>query len=169
MKIRQEVPTDYDEVYQLVRLSFETNQDNDGTVPGYLNELRGKDVFIPELSLVAEEGGVLMGQIVLYKTTITTPQGELTELLLSPISVHPSHFGRGIARNLVDEALGIAEQMGYRAVFLCGDPEIYSRLGFVPTYRYNIYHKDDKAAKWSMVRELYDGALDGITGTIDTV
>ena len=36
---------------------------------------------------------------------------------------------------------------------------------------YNIFHKDDesKTADWSMVRELFDGALNGISGTVDTI
>ena len=164
MIIRQETPSDYAEVYRLVKISFATNADDDGTVPDYLNDLREKETFIPELSLVAEIEGKLVGQIMLYKTTFG-------ELLLSPISVHPDYFRRGIARAMVEEALRIAKGMGFRAVFLCGNPEIYGRLGFVPTYKYNIFHKNDESqtAEWSMVRELYDGALDGITGIIDTV
>jgi predicted N-acetyltransferase YhbS len=172
MKIRQEKPLDYDEVYQLVKASFATNADDNGTTQDYLDGLRKKEVFIPELSLVAEDDdGAIVGQVVLYKTIIATPQGEVTELLLSPICVHPNYFHRGIARAIVDEALRIAKNMGFRAVFLCGDPEIYGRLGFIPSYRRNIFHKEDKSktAEWSMIRELYIGALDGISGTIDTV
>jgi len=168
--IRQEQSSDYNEVYQLVKMSFATTPDDDGTTQDYLSELRTKDVFIPELSLVAEsDEGTLVGQVVLYKTTITTPQRKLTELLLSPICVHPDYFGRGIARAMVEEALRIARNIGYRAVFLCGDPEIYSKMGFVATYRYNIFHKDEETAEWSMVRELHKGALDGISGTINTI
>ena len=172
--IRQERPSDYKEVYQLVRTSFSTVY-ADGEEPDeqdYLNELREKDVFIPELSLVAEHAdGTIIGQVVLYKTTIITPQGKLTELLLSPICVHPDYFRRGIARAMVDKALSIASGMGFKAVFLCGEPAIYKRLGFAPSYCYSIFHKDDaeKIAEWSMVRELYDGALSGISGTIDTI
>ena len=172
MLIRQEKPSDYDEVYQLVKTSFATNPDDDGTTHDYLNELRKKDTFVPELSLVAEhDDGTIIGQVVLYKTIITAPQGELIELLLSPICVHPDYFRRGIACAMVEEVLRIAKGMGFRAVFLCGDPKIYERLGFVPTYRYNIFHKDDesKTADLSMVRELYSGALDGITGTVNTI
>ena len=66
-------------------------------MPDYLAELREKDVFVPELSLVAQnDDGQIIGQIVLYKTTITTPRGECVELLLSPICVHPNYFRRGI-------------------------------------------------------------------------
>ena len=174
MIIRQERPSDYDEVYRLVKTSFSTVYP-DGEVPDeqdYLQALREKDVFIPELSLVAEHpDGRIIGQIVLYKTVITTSEGALVELLLSPICVHPDYFRRGIARAMVEEAVRIAKEMGFRAVFLCGDPETYTKLGFVPSYRHAIFHQDDdsKTAAWSMVRELYSGALEGISGTVDTV
>ena len=169
MTIRQEMPADYGEVCRLIKASFATNADDDGTVPDYLDELRVKDVFIPELSLIAEIDNKIVGQIVLYKTDIKTPNGILTELLLSPISVHPDHFRRGIARAMIEKSLEIALQMGYRAVFLCGDPEVYGKLGFSPSYDYGIFHKSDRGAEWSMVREVYEGALRGITGAIDTV
>ncbi len=66
MIIRQEQPDDYDEVYELVKMSFATST-NEGEWD-YLNEVRKKDTFIPELSLVAEnDDGQLVGQIVLYK------------------------------------------------------------------------------------------------------
>ena len=172
MKIRRETPLDHDEVYKLVKASFAASTHGDGTEADYLNGIREKDAFIPELSLVAENSeGKLVGQIVLYKTAIATEEGERTELLLSPISVHPDHFRRGIARAMIEEALRIAKGIGFGAVFLCGDPDIYGRLGFSPSYRYNIFHKNDvsKTAEWSMVRELYDGALAGVTGKVDTV
>ena len=174
MIIRQEKTSDYDEVYQLVKKSFATVYE-DGKEPDeqdYLDELREKEEFIPELSFVAEnDEGKLIGQIVLYKTSIDTAQGKLVELLLSPICVHPNYFRRGIARAMVETALSKAKEMGFKAVFLCGESEIYKGLGFVPSYEYNITHKEDKTktAQWSMVRELYKGALKGISGKIDTI
>ena len=172
MLIRQERQSDYDDVRRLVITSFATNEDDDGTTHDYFDALRAKNVFIPELSLVAEnETGEIIGQALLYKTEISIPKGALTELLLSPICVHPNYFRKGIACAMTEEALRIARDMGFRAVFLCGNPEIYSKLGFTPTYRHNIFHKKDekKTAQWSMVRELYDGALCGVSGTVDTV
>ena len=172
VSIRQEQPADYAEVYQLVKRSFATSSDSDGTEPDYLNEVRQQDTFIPGLSLVAEDAdGQIVGQIVLYKTTITTADHAVTELLLSPICVHPDYFRRGIARALMEKAFGIAADMGYSAVFLCGNPDFYRKFGFRPTYEFGIFHVDDEAktAEWSMVRVLTEGALDNITGTISTV
>jgi len=170
--IRQEVITDYTKVYELVKTSFATASHSDGTEADYLNDIRNEDTFIPELSLVAEcERGRIVGQIVLYKAIITTPDESITELVLSPICVHPDFFRRGIARALMERAFEIACDMGYKAVFLCGEPEIYRRLGFIPTFEYGIYHIADteKNAEWCMVRELLSGALTGINGTIDIV
>jgi len=172
MKIRQEKSADYNEVYELVKIAFAANSDDDGTVPDYLNQVRKKDTFIPELSLVAEnENEKIIGQIVLYKMSINTAEGDLTELLLSPVSVHPDYFRRGIARAMVKESFRIAKNMGYKAVFLCGDPELYKKLGFKPTFEYNIFHVSDKekTAPWCMVCEFVKDALKDITGTVDIV
>ena len=170
VKIRQEQATDYDEVYTLVKTAFDSNPGTDGLVPDYLNGLREKDTFIPELSLVAEhENGRIIGQVVLYKTDITTPDAILTELVLSPISVHPDYFRQGIARAMMERAFEIAVGLGYRLVFLCGDPAFYRMIGFTPTFEHGIYHVNDKDknAEWCMVRELAAGALVGVGGTVD--
>ena len=136
MKIRQETPADYAEVYELVKISFATST-NEGEWD-YLNEVRKKAAFIPELSLVAEnDDGRLVGQIVLYKT--------------------------------MKEAFQIAQELGYTAVFLCGDPQFYHRFGIRGSYEFGIYHVADKSrcGEWCMALELKEGALSGITGTID--
>lgn len=168
MIIRQEKPADYSEVYELVKKSFATST-NEGEWD-YLNEIRKKETFIPELSLVAEnDDGKLIGQIVLYRTEITAPDHSYTELLLSPISVHPEYFRRGIARAMIREAFRIAKEMGYQAVFLCGEPSFYHKFGFRPSYEFGIYHIADKNknAEWCMALELTTGALTGKAGTIN--
>ncbi len=93
----------------------------------------------------------------------------ITELVLSPICVHPDYFRRGIARALIEQALALAQEKGYTAVFLCGEPTIYRKLGFIPSCEYGVFHIADKErnAEWCMARELVCGALSGITGTID--
>ena len=169
-KIRQEVKSDYKKVYELVKKAFLTAAYSDGTEADYLNELRTKPTFIPELSFVAESGGgEIVGQIVLYRTFIYTDCGAVRALVLSPLSVHPDCFRRGIARMLVNHALGRAAAMGHTAVFLCGDPEIYKKLGFKPSFEFGICHKDDPKAEWCMAKELSAHSLSNVRGTIDIV
>ena len=169
MRIRQETPADYDEVYAMVKRSFATADHSDGTEQDYLTELRKKSTFIPALSLVAQTGEQIVGQIVLYKMQIHCGDRTLEELVLSPLSVHAEHFGQGIGAALIAEGCKRALEHGYRAVFLCGDPVYYSRFGFVPTHRHGIFHVNDseKNANWCMVKELVEGCLAGITGVVE--
>lgn len=168
--VRKEQPEDYAEVYKMVREAFATTSYSDGTEQDYLEDLRKKDCFIPELSLVAVLNGKIVGQIVLYEIAVIDNHGkEHLFLNLSPVSVHVGYFCQGIGSALINTACAKAAGMGYKAVFLCGEPAYYSRFGFVPTYRYGIYHTDDKGhnADWCMVKELQEGCLSGINAEIN--
>ncbi|WP_265459632.1 GNAT family N-acetyltransferase [Enterococcus sp. HY326] len=168
--IRQELKSDYDEVYSLVKASFATTTYSDGTEADYLNAERTKSTFIPELSFVATtETGRIVGQILLYKTNITSQTKLVESLVLSPICVHPEYFHQGIARKMIEHALQKAKTMGYTSVFLCGDPEIYRKLGFRPSYEFGVFHKNDSDAEWCMARELSTNSLSTISGVIDIV
>jgi predicted N-acetyltransferase YhbS len=168
VKIRQEQPCDYDVVYQLVKESFLT--ENHTEEPDYLNALRTKSEFIPELSLVAEtEDGTIVGQIVLYQTTINYYNSQDVQLVVSPLSVSPKCFRRGVGSALLREGLKIARDMGYKAVFLWGNPNFYSKFGFVPSYKFNLFHKNFQEQKvdFIMVYQVCENALEGKKGMID--
>lgn len=55
MDIRQEQPTDYDAVYQVVKEAFADAEHTDGDEQNLVVRLRKSKSFIPELSLVAVE------------------------------------------------------------------------------------------------------------------
>ena len=88
-------------------------------------------------------------------------------MVLAQSAVLPEYRMQGIMRRLVEYALEKAEKMGYGAVFLGGNPNLYGRFGFEPSSAYGIYHKNRN--KWGdegfMVRILKSAVLDGITGT----
>lgn len=165
--IRQETANDFEAVYQLIKEAFATTDYSDGTEPDYMNDLRLKPSFIPELSLVAVKDQQIIGQITLTKTVLPVDDEGRTELLLSPISVDPRYFGQGLGTKMMNVAFEKALSLGYEAVFLCGDPGYYSRLGFVPTYKYGIYHVNDKTAEWCMVKVLKADTLTNMSCTID--
>lgn len=56
LNIRQEQPTDYDAVYQVVKEAFADAEHTDGDEQDLVVRLRESKSFIPELSLVAVEG-----------------------------------------------------------------------------------------------------------------
>lgn len=165
--IRQELSSDYNEVGRLVEAAFAVASHSDGTEAAY--QVRTKDTFVPDLSFVAESDGKIVGQIVLYETLIITQSHQIKVLVLSPISIHPAYFRRGIARSMIEHALERAAELGYLAVFLCGEPKIYHNLGFSPSYEFGIYHKNNPTAEWCMGCELFPDALANIHGMIDIV
>lgn len=169
--IRPEMPDEHENVNELVREAF-THSYGENTaaeILKYFTEVRKKDVFIPELSLVALlEDGKMAGQITLYETDIVTDSGKVTQLVLSQCAVLPGHRNCGIMREMVTFALSRAKEMGYVAVFLGGPGNLYSKFGFEPSYRYGIHHEKSEEIKGYkegyMVCVLVPGALDGITG-----
>ena len=74
------------------------------------------------LSLVASQGGTVLGHLALSPISAPFPA-----LALAPVAVHPALHGRGIGSALIRAA--IAARPGYSLILL-GDPAYYSRFGF---------------------------------------
>lgn len=53
----------------------------------------------------------------------------------------------------------IASSLGERAILLTGDPDYYSKLGFIPAETFGIRTKDDMYADFLLAFELYEGGL----------
>jgi predicted N-acetyltransferase YhbS len=81
---------------------------------------------IARLCLVAREGGRLVGAIRYWPMLL----GGENVLLLGPLAIDPELRGQGIGRALIRASLAEAEAMGYRLVFLVGDPAYYAQHGF---------------------------------------
>lgn len=67
MNIRKEQPADYSEIYSVVKKAFDLAEYKDGTEQDMVNSLRKGSAYIPELSLVAEENGKIIGYIMFTK------------------------------------------------------------------------------------------------------
>lgn len=83
------------------------------------------------VSLVAEDGGSVVGHTMLSRGWVDAEPELVEVLVLSPVSVDPEHQGRGIGGALVRAALAEADQRRVPAVFLEGSPTYYARFGFV--------------------------------------
>jgi putative acetyltransferase len=59
------------------------------------------------------------------------PAGVPGTLGLGPLGVHPDHQRRGVGLALMHAVLGAADALGEPVVVLLGDPDYYSRYGFV--------------------------------------
>lgn len=118
MIIRPAMPEDYKSIRACVDAAFGTPAE--GTLVEALR--MSGDV---EIELVAEDGGIVAGHVLL--SPLTSPQDSLG---LSPLTVRPAHQKKGIGSALVRRAISDARGLGWAAVFVFGSPQYYSRFGF---------------------------------------
>lgn len=170
MRIRCEHESDFDDIYSLVKTAFETAQHPaDGDEQDWILKLRAGTGYIPALALVAESDGKLIGHIMLTKTYIKTGSGQIEALLLSPIAVLAGYRRNGVGGALITESLSKAKAAGYKAVFLCGDPDYYSRFGFFPVNNYSITYDMEIPGEFVLACELQSGWLRNIKGKISII
>jgi predicted N-acetyltransferase YhbS len=167
MIIRKENKQDFDQIYNLVKIAFQTAQVTNGKEQDFVNELRSGTNYIPELALVAEEDGKMVGHIMLTKAYINDGNTKSEVLYLAPVSVVLEKRSTGIGSALIKESFRIAKEMGYTSVFLVGNPDYYNRFGFKCITQFGIRYHQEIPPEFVMACELVPNALDEISGTID--
>jgi putative acetyltransferase len=136
--IRAARPDDHDTIVAVTDAAFEGGD----TAHRVITEVE------PEISIVWEENGEILGHTMLSRMRM----GELRPFQLSPVSVAPSHQGRGIGSALVREALRLADAQGEPFVVLLGHPNYYPRFGFEPAARLGIFGPRDFGDAWMVAR-----------------
>ena len=156
IKVRAEVADDFNAI-DVVNLSAFQGEAEAQLV----GDLRKSAGFIPDLSLVAELNGRIVGHVVLSKVQLKSGDKKKDILALGPMSVVPSQSHRGIGSELIDAAVARAKPLCYAAIVVAGHPEYYQRFGFKPAADWsvscNLAIPDDAL----LAMELVDGALAG--------
>lgn len=164
--IRRETMQDYRAVENLVRESF-WNVYRPGCTEHYvLHCLRDDPSFVPELDLVMELDGELIGQVVYVRSRILCSDGkELPILTFGPIGIAPKYKRQGYGKQLLDASLAMAQELGAGATAITGNIDFYGKCGFAPAKEKGIRYADDPDADYFLIKELIPGFLDGVTGT----
>ena len=134
MIIRLEQTDDTEAVYDLVKKAFEHAEHTDHDEQNLVNRLRKSEAFIPELSLVAEENGRIVGHILFTKLKVASS----VQLALAPLSVLPGHQGKGIGGKLIEAGHARAKGLGYEYSILIGHAAYYPRFGYFPASRIGV-------------------------------
>lgn len=126
---------------------------------GTMRQLPG---FSPELSLVAELNGRIVGHALLTRVPLQQEGGRATSVLaLGPMSVVPSQSHRGIGSALIRAATERARALGLGAIVVAGHPEYYHRLGFQPAVQSGVSSNLRLPEDALTVLELESGVLRG--------
>lgn len=160
MTIRQEVSQDHTAVYSLVQTAFATAEKSDGNEQDLVAALRKSKSFIPELSLVAEEDGRIVGHILFTKAQV----GGQAVLALATLSVLPDYQRKGIGLALMKQGHRIAKELGYSYSVVLGHAAYYPKAGYVPASVYGIKAPFAVSDDHFMALKLDDAApkLDGV-------
>ncbi|MEV4754022.1 N-acetyltransferase [Micromonospora sp. NPDC049559] len=101
-----------------------------------VESLRASEAWLPELSMVAEADGEIVGYALL--TRVRVDPGLVPALALGPVAVPPRRQRRGYGSAVVQAALDAAVELGERLVVVLGAPAFYRRFGFEPAARFGL-------------------------------
>ncbi|WP_353184101.1 N-acetyltransferase [Parapedobacter lycopersici] len=165
--IRKEEETDFSATFEVVRRAFEHEVQSDHQEQFLVERLRNSDAFVPELSLVAEIGGRLVGYVLLTRINISNESGqEAVALALAPIAVLPEYQGKGIGGRLMQAAHQQAIALGFGAIVLLGHENYYPKFGYRLAREFGIALPFEVPDENCMAIELIEGALQHVSGTV---
>jgi putative acetyltransferase len=162
LTIRAETTDDYPHIYRITEAAF--GQSNEAVL---VDLLRAAEHFDPELSLVAEKDGAVVGHVLFYPMDIELDSGGAYEVLsLAPVSVAPEHQRKGIGARLIREGLARGRECGYPAVVLVGHPDYYPRFGFRRASEWELRLPFEAPDEAFMAMELVPRALADKAGVV---
>jgi putative acetyltransferase len=125
VSIRVEGPADRDAIAEVVTSAFGSPAE-----ARLVERIRASPNFVPELSLVAELDGRVVGHVMISYVVLHDGDAQHWIASLSPLAVAPDSQGHGIGAALVREVTGRADAGGEPLVVLEGSPRYYARFGF---------------------------------------
>ncbi len=157
IRIRPEEPDDRDRVYEILVAAFGGRAEAE-----LVERLRGR--VSPEISLVAELGGQVVGHV--YFSPVQVGEPPRSAVGLAPVAVDPGCQRRGIGSALCQRGLEACLDLDEPVVFVLGHADYYPRFGFEPALARGLYYKSEAFAGSFFVAELSEGALSGYEGEV---
>lgn len=148
--IRPENKSEFDAIDVLVTNSFKYGTPySDGTAEiNLIHEIRSKQYYIPELSFVTECDNKIVGHFMLSHFPLSQSpdysnydkaQIKTDVLMLTPVAVKIDCLRKGIGTSMLLQGIKWAKQLGYKAIIVEGNPAFYNTLGFVSSYKCNVF------------------------------
>ena len=139
-------------------------------VRNLVEEIRSKKYYLPELELImVDKDDQILGYAMFSRFHI---EGRYEDelLILTPVAVRTEYQRQHISKELIEYGFEKAKKLGYKAVLVEGNPRDYNPRGFVTSADHGITAGPDihlPHVSCLMIRELADGALEHIHGTVD--
>ena len=132
MIIREATKSDVNEIYQLVNLAFNNNEESN-----LIRDLITNDDVL--INLVATSTTTILGNIVVSKMLLI-PTLDLFCGAIGPLSVLPDYQSKGIGSKLIEIAISESKINKLDALFVLGSPKFYQKFGFKKSNLENEYN-----------------------------
>ncbi|MFC5472283.1 GNAT family N-acetyltransferase [Cohnella suwonensis] len=116
--IRSEIESDHTQVHDVNWVAF-GNREDEATL---VERIRNTPNFVPQLSIVAELDGEIVGHLLLSKAEVVDDNNLHEVIVLAPIAVKPDYQKQGIGKQLIYEGLNRCKELGFYIVLLIGHP-----------------------------------------------
>ncbi|WP_228766491.1 GNAT family N-acetyltransferase [Pelagerythrobacter aerophilus] len=124
--IRPERAGDERAIHDVVHAAFDGHPHSDGSEPAIVDRLRADGDLT--VSLVAENGGEIVGHVAFSPVTIS--DGSEDWFGLGPVAVMPERQREGIGAALIERGLTLLRERDAAGCVVLGDPAYYGRFGF---------------------------------------
>ena len=147
-----------------------SDQEEGALVRRLVEEIRSKKYYVPELEFImVNEYDEIIGYAMFSRFHIDGKYDDEL-LLLSPVAVKTELQRQHISKELIEYGFEKASEMGYKVVLVEGNPQNYNARGFVTSADYGIFAAPSvglPAPECMMVKELVEGTLEGIKGSVE--
>lgn len=146
------------------------NPEEGKVVRRLVEEIREKKYYIPELELImVDEKNAVIGYAMFSRFHI---EGKYEDelLILTPVAVKVELQRQHISKDLIEYGFEKARKLGFTAILVEGNPQNYNPRGFKTSADFGIVAGSNvhlPHVNCLMIKELVDGALGHISGTVD--
>lgn len=162
--IRREKEKEYHKVEQMVLQAFWNKYRVGCNEHLLVHKLRNDEVYVPQLSRIAEVNGEIAGAIFYARAKLLNDNKKKDILIFGPLCVAPQWQGCGVGGKLLEETLRLAKQEGFEGVIIFGEPDYYPLHGFQTCDKFRITTMEGKNFDGFMGIELVDGGLGDFGG-----
>jgi predicted N-acetyltransferase YhbS len=170
LKFRPVTTEEYRITEDLVYEVFKNTNFSNGVVErALLGDIRERRFYIPELDLVVEEEGRIIGHFILSRFPISNKH-ENEVLMLSPVSVAITKQKQGVGTFMLKEGIRLVADMGFKGIIVEGDWRYYHRFGFKTSTAFGIYASEKNlppSEENLLAMELCNNGLAEISGEVD--
>jgi putative acetyltransferase len=147
LEVRAEAEPDYDAIRRVHEEAFAPSS----VEADLVDALRSAGDLVPELCLVAEDGGAVVGHIAYSRARLDSGHDVLA---LAPMGVVTERQRRGVGSALMRESLSRAAETAFPLIVVVGHPEYYPRFGFEPGAAFDVVDPFGVPPEAWMVRPL---------------